>query len=120
MKALRLFIIITAMLWALPALAQFPLALMQKQAEQGDALSQYMLGVAYAIGEGVPKDDVKAAYWVGKAAEQKVAEAQLLLGTYYFKGQGVPKDNAKAVQWFLKAAEQGNIDAQNILDELAK
>ena len=33
------------------------------KAEQGDAKAQYNLGVAYANGEGVPKDEVNAYAW---------------------------------------------------------
>lgn len=99
----------------LPAFAQAPITLMMKQAEQGNALSQYMLGVAYGIGEGVPKDDVKAAYWMEKSANQDVAEAQTLMGTYYAKGQGVLKDYAKAAQWFKKAADNGDDGGKALL-----
>jgi TPR repeat protein len=86
-----------------------------KQAEGGDAMAQFTLGVAYADGEGVAKDDAVAALWYRKAAEQGLSWAQFNLGFAYSKGEGVPKDNAEAVRWFRKAAEQGQVNAQYIL-----
>ena len=44
-------------------------------AEQGDALAQNNLGVAYANGEGVAEDDEEAVKWYRKAAEQGQADA---------------------------------------------
>ena len=58
-------------------------------AEQGDAEAQYNLGVMYANGEGVPKDDAEALKWYRKAAEQGFAKAQLNLGVMYTNGEGV-------------------------------
>ena len=118
MKALKLFAILLVIFWSLPAFAQFPTTFLMKLAEQGDALSQYMLGVAYALGEKVPQDDDKAAYWMEKAAKQDVAEAQLLLGTYYAnyaKGEGVPKDYSKATYWLKKAADNGSDGGKALL-----
>ena len=39
-------------------------------AENGDAKSQYHLGVLYHDGKGVDQNYVQAAYWYRKAAEQ--------------------------------------------------
>ena len=41
-----------------------------KAAEQGNAGAQANLGIMYARGEGVPKNDTEAAKWYRKAAEQ--------------------------------------------------
>lgn len=84
----------------------------QKQAEAGNADAQNSLGLAYAGGEGVPKDDAKAVEWYQKAAVQGGVGAQLNLGEMYRAGRGVPKDAAKAFEWYQKAATQGNADAQ--------
>ena len=40
-------------------------------AEQGDAKAQFNLGLMYALGKGVPKDDVQAYAWVNIGAAQK-------------------------------------------------
>ena len=39
-------------------------------ADQGDAKAQYNLGVRYAIGEGVPQNNVKAYVWSSVSAAQ--------------------------------------------------
>ena len=40
----------------------------QPLAKQGQAAAQYQLGVLYANGQGVPKDDAQARQWYEKAA----------------------------------------------------
>ena len=45
--------------------------------------AQYNLGVCYAKGQGVAKDEVEAVKWYRKAAEQNYAEAQYDLGYCY-------------------------------------
>ena len=81
-------------------------------AEQGDARAQFNLGVMFANGQGVPKDEQQAVVWYRKAAEQGNARAQNNLGIVYSSGQGVPKDEQQAVVWYRKAAEQGDTTAQ--------
>ena len=44
-------------------------------AEQGDANAQYILGLMYANGEGVPEDDVTAYAWLNIAAAQGQSSA---------------------------------------------
>ena len=51
-----------------------------KEAKNGYADAQFNLGVMYATGEGVPKDDVEAGKWYRKTAEQGYARAQCNLG----------------------------------------
>ena len=69
----------------------------REAAEQGHADAQSNLGLMYAMGWGVPKDDVQAVAWYRKAAEQGNADAQSNLGRMYAKGEGVPQDYAQAV-----------------------
>jgi len=63
---------------------------LRRLADQGDAKAQYELGVRYAHGYGVSRDDQEAAKWYRQAAEQGEADAQHALGVMYDKGQGVP------------------------------
>lgn len=84
-------------------------------AEQGDARAQFGLGLAYHLGEGVPKDVSVAAKWYLKAAEQGYADAQYYIALCYDEGQGVPKDLTEAAKWFRKAAEQGHAYSQYAL-----
>ena len=84
-------------------------------AEQGDAAAQTELGLIYATGRGVPRDDREASRWFRLAAEQGDAAAQRNLGYMYQKGLGVSQDFHEAVKWLRLAAEQGVADAQSSL-----
>ena len=81
-------------------------------AEQGDAESEYLLGAAYAGGDGVRKDDKEAFGWFMKAALQGHREAQFRLGEMCHFGEGTGRDDAEAVRWWRKAAEQGHPGAE--------
>ena len=65
--------------------------------------AQFLLGVAYAAGEGVSKDPSEAVRWWRKAAEQNEGAAQFGLGlTYSEPGGEVPQDFAEAFSRLLK------------------
>ena len=80
----------------------------RKEANSGFAFAQWLLGGAYAKGNGVPKDYAEAVKWYRKAAEQGFAMAQSDLGLMYEHGEGVTKDSAEAVKWYRKAAATGD------------
>lgn len=86
-----------------------------KAAEQECPEAQYELGVCYETGDGVGKDEAKAAELYRKAAVQGYAEAQKKLGDCYTHGTGVAKDLKQAFECYSKAAKQGNARAQNNL-----
>ena len=92
--------------------------MVEKAAEQGNALAQANLGVMYRDGMGVTQDDEQAVEWWKKAAEQENAIAQFNLGLMYGKGIGVAQSDEKAVYWFTKAAKQGDVDAIEVLKKL--
>jgi uncharacterized protein len=48
----------------------------RKAAEKGSPAAQYSLGVMYANGRGVPRDDAQAIAWYRKAAEQGLDAAR--------------------------------------------
>ncbi len=81
-------------------------------AEQGNAHAQNYLGLLYAIGNGVVRDDGYARQWWEKAAAQGLANAQSNLGVLYDNGHGVPRDYRQARQWYEQAAAQGDAVAQ--------
>ena len=100
------------------------LRLFRPLADQGDASAQFMLGVMYADGQGVPKDYAQAVKWYRLAADRGYARAQFNLGLMYASGQGVPKDYALAYMWCnLAAAGASDADAREravkARDELA-
>ena len=90
------------------------------EAEKGNARAQFILGLLYKQGRGIPQDFKQAAKWFLKAAEQGNARGQFSLGLLYLKGQGVSKDYKQAEEWLRKAAEQGNDKARELLEELEK
>jgi tetratricopeptide (TPR) repeat protein len=73
-------------------------------ADQGDARAQFVLGVMYAEGQGVPQDYAEAVKWYRRAANHSHAQAQYNLGLSYAKGEGVPQDDVSAHMWFNLAA----------------
>ena len=87
-------------------------------ADQGDASAQYNLGIAYANGQGVLKDEAEAVRWFRLAAEQGYADAQFNLGSMYTKGQGVLKDSVLAHMWFNIAGANGDEAARELRDNL--
>ena len=94
----------------------------RRMAEQGDALAQHTLGVAYEHGSSVvPQDREEAVRWYRKAAEQGLDIAQVRLGRLYHRGTDgvlpgvIPQDRAEGNRWLRKAAEQGNTQAIMLL-----
>ena len=113
-------IVALALLVALPARGQDLLNLLdsltlpeiRRQAVQGNANAQYLVGVMYNRGWGVPEDFAEAVSWYCKAAEQGNARSQFHLGEIYDYGRSVAHDGAEAAKWYRKAAEQGYAAAQ--------
>jgi Transglycosylase SLT domain/Sel1 repeat len=71
---------------------------------------------AYEHGEGVPKDQLKAAALYCEAARDGDAEAQYSLGWMYANGRGVPHDDAVAASFFVLAAAAGHDGAMKALN----
>jgi TPR repeat protein len=87
----------------------------KRAAEKGYAEAQYMLGLMYDNGEGVPQNYSETFKWYKRAAEQGHADAQYNLGLMYHNGKGVPQNYSEAFKWYKRAAEQGVAEAQNNL-----
>lgn len=80
----------------------------------GDALSQYYMGLLYLRGLGVDKDPVRAADYFAAAADQDLSAAQVRLGIM-FLDQG---DHASALRYFDLAARNKHIEALYYLSEM--
>jgi TPR repeat protein len=74
--------------------------------------TQFLRGLTFASGQGVPQNYAEAAQCYTEAAEQGHGLAQLNLADLYAHGQGVRRDEAKAMRWLAKAANSGNAAAQ--------
>ena len=68
-------------------------------AEQGKVKVQFNLGVMYAVGQGVTKNDKESNKWYRLASEQGDAFAQFKLGGMYLMGRGVLQDSEAARKW---------------------
>ena len=88
--------------------------------DQGDAATQFDLGVRYLNGAGVPQDLRRAAKLYQKAADQGLAVAQFSLGRLYEIGEGVPKNLGKARELYEKGANQGYEPAITQLKALSR
>ena len=77
-----------------------------EKAENGDAESQYKLGLNYIYGTDVPKDASKAAEWFKKASDQGFLPARRELGILLAAGDGVEPDMETAVQYLSQAADE--------------
>ena len=85
-----------------------------KAADQGNADTQYNLGLMYNNGIGVTQDYAEAMKWYRKAADQGNAKAQSNLGLMYDNGQGVTQDYVQAHMWYnLSAAKDDKIGKNN-------
>ncbi len=76
-----------------------------KAADQGNAEAQAMVGILYARGLGVERDDAQALQWFFKAANHGSARALSLLGDMYSAGRGVQKDDEMAADFYSRSAE---------------
>ena len=74
-------------------------------AQQGIAWAQYNLGVMYADGQGVAKDEAEAVRWYRLAAAQGKAQAHHNLGFMYEHGRGVTRDLMETQREYARAAE---------------
>ena len=80
--------------------------------EKHDPNAQFLMGMLYDSGNGVPQDQAMAASWYRKAAEQDHLMAQVFLGMLYYSGSGIEKDHKKAAHWLKGPANAGNDEAQ--------
>jgi TPR repeat protein len=81
---------------------------LRRDATNGDAQAQYMMGLAHHFGNevwNIKKDEVMASTWIQKAAEQGYADAQRNLGLRYIHGRGVARDKKRGCSLLHDAAE---------------
>jgi S1-C subfamily serine protease len=87
-------------------------------AEKGDAISEFNLGILFHKGNGVPVDEAEAVKWWMKAAEQGNITAQSLVGFACEHGKGIAQDYVEAFKWYKRAAQQGDLSSQSALGVL--
>ncbi len=90
-------------------------------ANAGNAEAEELIGVMYASGLGVPRDDIRAFDWYLRSAMKGHAGAQSGVGWYYEVGRGIPEpDLVRAYMWYVLSAIGGDPDAAISQEEVVK
>ena len=91
-----------------------------KRQNEAKIISQYVLGLFYYNGDGIPRDYEEAAKWFRRAADQGYDMPQFMLAKLYASGRGVPKNIVVSQMWLTLSAAQGNehaMKARDLLEE---
>ena len=92
---------------------------LEETADQGEAESQLVLGLAYQDGwDGTIKPDTIVARWCELAAEQDDRRPAFVLGRLLKEKERIGKDEVKAMQCLTQAAGQGDNYARVLLGEI--
>lgn len=90
-------------------------------ARSGNADAEELIGVMYAMGLGVARDDERAFEWYLRSAMKGHPGAQSGVGWYYEIGRGMPApDLVRAYMWYTLSAIGGDPDAAISLEEVVK
>ncbi|MYJ87106.1 MAG: sel1 repeat family protein [Rhodobacteraceae bacterium] len=88
-------------------------------AHSGNADAEELIGIMYALGLGVPQDDVRAFEWYLRSSMKAHPGAQSGVGWYYETGRGMEKpDIVRAYMWYTLSAIGGDPDAKISLEFL--
>lgn len=90
-------------------------------ARSGNADAEELIGVMYAMGLGVERDDMRAFDWYLRSALKGHPGAQSGVGWYYEVGRGMPApDLVRAYTWYVLSAIGGDPDAAISQEEVIK
>jgi len=90
-------------------------------AQSGNADAEELIGVMYAMGLGVERDDERAFDWYLRSALKGHPGAQSGIGWYYEVGRGIPApDLVRAYTWYVLSAIGGDPDAAVSQQEVIK
>jgi TPR repeat protein len=93
-------------------------AVFTAEAEAGNVIGEFMLGVMAEQGFGQDQDAAQAFSWYKSAADKGMASAAFNLARFYMHGNGTAKDIGKARDYLLQAAESGHGKAMHNLGQL--
>ena len=95
--------------------------LLRPAANAGNADAEELIGILYAMGLGVDRDDRRAFEWYLRSAMKGHAGAQSGIGWYYEVGRGLPEiDLVRAYMWYTLSAIGGDPDALISQEEIVK
>ena len=86
-------------------------------ANNGDADSQFRLGIRYTNGSGVRQDYASAAHWFELASAKGHHNSEYMLAIAHSTGRGTNIDQQRALELFTRAAEAGHVRSQYQLGE---
>ena len=90
-------------------------------AQSGNAEAEELIGIMYAMGLGVERDDMRAFDWYLRASLKGHPGAQSGIGWYYEVGRGMPApDLVRAYMWYVLSAIGGDPDAAISQEEVIK
>ena len=90
-------------------------------ARSGNADAEELIGVMYAMGLGVEKDERRALEWYLRSAMKGHPGAQSGVGWYYELGLGLPApDLVRAYMWYALSAIGGDPDAAISVEDIAR
>ena len=90
-------------------------------ARSGNAEAEELIGVMYAMGLGVERDEIRAFDWYLRSAMKGQPGAQSGVGWYYEVGIGMPApDLVRAYAWYVLSAIGGDPDAAISQEEVVK
>ena len=90
-------------------------------AQSGNADAEELIGVMYALGLGVERDDERAFEWYLRASLKGHPGAQSGIGWYYETGRGLTApDLVRAYLWYVLSAIGGDPDAAISQEEVVK
>jgi len=95
------------------------LRLTQDGVSNGEADAFWLLGLMFASGTGVPRDNSLAIESLSAGVDAGATYGLTLMGNIYQEGgYGVDQDIAQAAQFYKRGADEGSADAQWLLGEL--
>ena len=94
------------------------------KAQAGHAAAEEMIGILYAMGLGVERDNQRAFDWYLRSALKGRSSAQSGVGWYYEVGLGIPApDPIRAYAWYALSAIGGDPDAavsqQEVINQMS-
>jgi hypothetical protein len=82
-------------------------------AEKNHADAEYVIGIMFAHGDRIARDQNAAQYWLDRATSHGSAKAPMVLGYYFSDGMhGFPIDQKKGVAYWKIAADKGEPSSQ--------
>jgi TPR repeat protein len=101
-------------------LASTPIETLEKMADEGDPFAQVQFGKRLQSGDGIKKDDSRAASYFKRAADSGHLDGLVEYGKCLRNGTGVGQDIKAGAALYRRAADKGDAEAQYLLGYLLR